>query len=34
MKKIILFFICLAALLHAETPIAVPNLDFEQQLSQ
>ena len=34
MKKIILFFICLAALLHAETPIAVPNLDFEQQLAQ
>ena len=34
MKKIILFFLCLAALLHAETPIIVPNLDFEQQLAK
>ena len=34
MNKFIMTFICLAALLHAETPIAVSNLDFEQQLAQ
>ncbi len=34
MQKIILIFLCLVVLLHAETPIAVPNLDFEQQLAQ
>ena len=34
MKKVILFFFCLAVLLHAETPIIVPNLDFEQQLAK
>lgn len=34
MKKSIFFFFCLVFLLRGETPISIPNLDFEQQLSK